>query len=345
VRRVSAALDPTEEFCARDFDARIFDANIKAFVEYPTTVAEENELIHEVPAPHRTIDAVMDDGAIIRIRQHGNPSGPRLALSHGNGLAIDGYLPFWAPLCDRYEVIAFDFRNHGQNPTHRLDHHNWPTFVSDLQRVFTLIQEHFGVKRTAGVFHSLSAVSATMHSQRMGARWDPLVLFDPPFYPRDGHPLRESQVNGENEIASRAERRTPAYHDPSELARLFRRYFPRWQAAAHELMARATLRQDDATGKWVLACPREYEAHVFRSNRDTSAWLGLGRMPVAVKLICADPEVEDSGAPARIGQAIASEAGVAYEAIPRTTHFLQIERPAECIRAMESFLAEHGAAA
>ena len=28
-----------------------------------------------------------------------------------------------------------------------------------------------------------------------------------------------------------------------------------------------------------------------------------------------------------------------YEAIPDTTHFLQIERPDECIRAMETFLA------
>ncbi|MBV8053733.1 MAG: hypothetical protein JO071_00665, partial [Deltaproteobacteria bacterium] len=52
----------------------------------------------EFPAPLRIIELAMDDGAIIRIRQHGNPAGPRLALSHGNGLAIDGYLPFWGRL-------------------------------------------------------------------------------------------------------------------------------------------------------------------------------------------------------------------------------------------------------
>jgi len=298
----------------------------------------------EVPAAHSTIDAVMDDGAIVHIRRHGNPAGPRLALSHGNGLAIDGYLPFWAPLLDRYDVVVFDFRNHGRNPTHRLDHHNWPAFVGDLERIHGLIQEHFGAKRMAGAFHSLSAVSATMHTLKLGARWNPLVLFDPPFYPRDGHPLREPQVTGENLIATRAERRTPAYNDPGELARQFKKYFPRWQPEAYELMARATLRHDAATGQWVLACPRDYEAHVFRSNRDTSTWHGLGRMPVPVKLIGADPD-GDSGAPARIGKAIAAEAGVPYEAIADTSHFLQIERPAECIRAMEAFLAEHGAAA
>jgi pimeloyl-ACP methyl ester carboxylesterase len=295
----------------------------------------------EVPAPLKTIDAEMEDGAVIRIRQHGNPSGPRLALSHGNGLAIDGYLPFWKSLRERYELILFDFRNHGQNPTHRLDHHNWPTFVRDLEHIFHLVQERFGAKRTTGVFHSLSAVSAAMHIQRMGARWDPLVLFDPPFYPRDGHPLRAPQVLGEDTIAARAERRTSSYRDPMELARQFNKYFTLWQPEAYELMARATLRRDDAADAYVLACPREFEAHVFRSNRDTNAWTGLAQMPVGVKLICADPQL-DNAAPALIGKALAEEAHVAYEAIPNTTHFLQIERPAECIRSMEDFLAQHG---
>src|SRR5579864_2256974 len=231
----------------------------------------------------------MEDGAIIRIRQHGNPGGPRLALSHGNGLAIDGYLPFWGLLRERYELILFDFRNHGQNPLHHLEHHNWRQFISDLERVFHLTQEAFGAKQTAGIFHSLSAVSSATHSQRMGKRWDPLVLFDPPFYPRDGHPLRAVQEVNEDDIAARAAPRTPSYSDPMELASQFRKYLRGWQPEAYEEMARATLRRDDIAGKWVLACPREYEAHIFRSNRDATAWTGLSHMPVPVKLICGDP--------------------------------------------------------
>jgi pimeloyl-ACP methyl ester carboxylesterase len=263
-------------------------------------------------------------------------------LSHGNGLAIDGYFPFWKLLRDRYELIVFDFRNHGQNPLHRFDHHNWHQFIGDLERIFGLIQATFGSRVTAGVFHSLSAVSATMQTQRMGKRWDPLVLFDPPFYPREGHPLRELQRTNEDDIAARAERRTPSYKDPMDLARQFRRYFPRWQPDAYDLMARATLRHDAASGEWMLACPREYEAHVFRSNRDTSAWTGLAHMPVAVKLICADPAGGERMPPALIGKAIAEEAPIEYEAIPGTTHFLQIEQPRECVRSMEVFLIKHG---
>jgi pimeloyl-ACP methyl ester carboxylesterase len=294
----------------------------------------------ELPRPLRVIELAMDDGAIIRIRQHGNPGGPRLALSHGNGLAIDGYLPFWGRLRERYELILFDFRNHGQNPLHSFTHHSWPQFMHDLEWIFDCVQQNLGVKRTAGVFHSLSAVTAVMQTQRMGRRWDPLVLFDPPFYPPDGHPIRELQRGNEDDIAARAERRTPSYGDPMELAGQFRRRFPRWQHEAYELMARATLRYDSGERRWVLACPREYEAHIFRSNRETSTWQRLRHMPVAVKLVCADPA---EGSPtALMGRALAAEASVAYEPIAGTTHFLQIEQPQDCIRAMEAFFVQRG---
>ena len=302
--------------------------------------AEEHELSIDLPVPLRIIELAMDDGAIIRIRQHGNPAGPRLALSHGNGLAIDGYLPFWGRLLERYELILFDFRNHGQNPLHDLTQHNWPQFILDLERIFECVQQEFGVKPAAGVFHSLSAVASVMQTQRMGKRWDPLVLFDPPFYPPDGHPIRELQLGNEDDIAARAERRTASYRDPTELALQFQRRFPRWQPEAYELMAQATLRHDKGNRRWVLACPREYEAHIFRSNRETSTWQQMRYMPVAVKLICADPV--DGGPPALIGRALADEALAEYEPIAGTSHFLQIERPQECIRAMEAFLVERG---
>jgi pimeloyl-ACP methyl ester carboxylesterase len=299
-------------------------------------------MISELPEPLRILDVKSDDGAIIRLRQHGNPDGPRIALSHGNGLAIDGYYPFWRLLRDRYELILFDFRNHGQNPLHLFEHHNWPRFIRDLDEVFATIQRVFGEKRTVGAFHSLSAVSASMQTQQSGRCWEPLVLFDPPFYPPENHRLQWAQMATEDDIAARAERRTPRYADPAELAASFRRRMPRWRPEAYDLMARATLRRDELGGGWVLACPREFEAHIFRTNRDPVTWMGLAQMPVPIKLICGDPELEDAGAPARLGRAIASESAIEYEAIRGTTHFLQMEKPRECVDAMESFLIKHG---
>lgn len=303
--------------------------------------------ITRVPEPLKSIDATMHDGAIIRIRQHGNPNGPRLVMSHGNGLAIDGYLPFWGPLCGRYEVIVFDCRDHGQNPMHDPAAHVWENFGRDMERIWQTIKEVWGAKKTAGVFHSLSGVAAVMHTLEMGKRWDVLVLFDPPIFPRPGHPLEDIHYVHMQDVAERAARRGERYGDPSELAALFasRPQFSRWVPEACELMARATLRRDEASGDWVLACPRELEAHTFATNVDATLWPRMTNFPVPVKLICADPAIEETLPPALVGSAMGAELPIEYEAIPNTTHFLQIERPKECVRAMESFLAKYGLAA
>ena len=286
----------------------------------------------------------MDDGAVIHMRRYGSPDGQRLVLSHGNGLAIDGYLPFWELLCDRYEVVLFDVRNHGRNPLHGLAGHNLPRFARDMERVWWAIQENLGGKKTAGVFHSLSSVTAVLHALEFGRRWDALVLFDPPIYPRQGHSLGPVQQADKDGLAARARRRTERYKHPRDLARQFASVplFGRWKPEAYELMARATLRYDEASGDWVLACPRDLETHIFETNSDRTIWPRMAKLSVPIKLICADPDLEGAQAPALIGRAMAQELPLEYEVIPDTTHFLQIERPAECIRAMESFLNKHG---
>lgn len=297
-----------------------------------------------IPRPHRVIEVETHDGARILVRQHGRIDAPRrLVLSHGNGLAIDGYFPFWDILRAGYEVVVFDFRNHGQNPLHRREGHTMQNFVDDVERVYAAVEREWGSKATAGVFHSLSAVTAAMHSLRHPeGRWRMLALFDPPFYPCDGHPLRLAQHSDKNSLAERARRRTESYADPSELARQFRRpQFRRWVPGAAELMARATLRRDDRNGRWTLACPREFEAQVFEGNADPTLWPKVKDVAVPVKLVCGDPSLDDVMPPALIGRALAEEHGFEYEAIPDTTHFLQIERPVECVRAVEIFLRQH----
>lgn len=288
----------------------------------------------------------MHDGAVVRVRQHGRLKGPRLVLSHGNGLAIDGYFTFWGRLLERYELVLFDVRNHGRNPLGPIEGHHWENFIADVETLYQAINGELGGKRSAGVFHSLSAVAAASHALKYGKRFDALVLFDPPMAPPAGHPLLSLFQSGDKQrLAERARRRPVSYQDPLELARQFQRRFKRWAPQAYELMARATLRNDRATGQWLLACPREYEAQVFSSESNGNLWAALADCPVPFKLVCGDPEIEEAGPPALIARAMARDLGLPYQAIAETTHFLQIERPAECIGTMESFLAEHGLAA
>ena len=72
----------------------------------------------DVPAPGQMVPLLMRDGAEIRLRRYGDSTGLRLVLSHGNGLAINSYAPFWLSLTDQFDVIVFDVRNHGENPRH-----------------------------------------------------------------------------------------------------------------------------------------------------------------------------------------------------------------------------------
>src|SRR5262249_61698541 len=229
-----------------------------------------------VPRAQHAFEVKLGDQALIRVRQHGTSAGPRLMVSPGNGLAIDGYFPFWGPLRERYEVVVFDFRNHGHNPLHCEDAHRWPRFVMDLEEVLQAVNSELGHKRAAGVFHSLSGVAAALHALQFGPRFDALVLFDPPIFPPEGHVLRGDQAEDKNSLATRALRRIERYADPSILARQFRARFTRWRPEAYELMARATLRHDSRAGCWKLACPRELEANVFSTNADATLWQRLG---------------------------------------------------------------------
>lgn len=64
------------------------------------------EAIWEVPAPLSTCAVDLDENTVTTVRRHGNPAGPRLVLSHGNGLAIDLYYPFWSMLTNDFDVMV-----------------------------------------------------------------------------------------------------------------------------------------------------------------------------------------------------------------------------------------------
>ena len=133
-----------------------------------------------VPAARCSFDVELEDGAAIRVRRHGNPDGVRLTVTHGNGFAADVYLPFWQQLAPRYDLLVFDFRNHGQNIPVEPANHNYAQMSRDLERVLQAIDSQLGAKPTVGIFHSMSARTAMKHAIEIGWRWDGLVLFDPP---------------------------------------------------------------------------------------------------------------------------------------------------------------------
>jgi pimeloyl-ACP methyl ester carboxylesterase len=300
-----------------------------------------------VPPPAQTLDLVMGDGAGIRVRRHGrSEAAVRLVMSNGNGFAIDGYYPFWGPLTDRFEIVVFDFRNHGQNPpaASGRDGHTYAQMTLDLDRVVREVGARWSGKPCVGVFHSMSARTAMKHAIELGFPWQALILFDPPNVPPPGHRTYELMDVFEHRLADWAMRRPDRFAEPSELARQYAetRAHANWVPGAHELMARAVLRRGDADTGWVLACPRELEASIYLQAMTLNLWPPADAYGGPVKLIAADPTVPGAPGPAFANRALAEDFGYVYEAIPGTGHMLQIQKPDECRRATLSFLAELG---
>ena len=268
----------------------------------------------------------------------------RLLVSNGNGFAIDGYLPFWGPLAERFEVIAFDVRNHGQSSraASGRDGHTYAQMTLDLERVRREVDARLGRRPSVGVFHSMSARTAMKHAVEIGFPWEALILFDPPNVPPPGHRAYAIMDTFERRLADWAMQRPDRFADPSELAAQYAatRAHSTWVPGAHALMASAVLRQDEKG--WALACPRELEASIYLQAMTLNRWPSPAEYGGPVKLIGADPDAPGAPAPAFANRALAEDFGYVYEAIPGTGHLLQIQKPEECRRAMLSFLADLG---
>ena len=293
-----------------------------------------------VPEPGNRVDLAMADGAVIRLRQHGNCLGPRLVLCHGNGFAIDAYFPFWRFLTDQYDLVIYDQRSHGQNPRHTLEAHRLDNFVSDMEEVFHGIKREFGDKPAIGVFHSVSGVTSIRHALEYGKRWQALILFDPAMGPGPGRPESEVGRKFELMLVDWAKRRPDNFASPKELADQFAKARPlqRWVPGARELMAKATLHEDSETGKWVLNCPGAAESQIYKDNSECHLTERMDKIPVPVRLICADPDQPDALAPSKVGRAVHAEFGLPYVAVENTNHLLQIEKPVACARLARSFI-------
>ncbi|MDP6705285.1 MAG: alpha/beta hydrolase [Alphaproteobacteria bacterium] len=296
----------------------------------------------ELPSPNATFDLEMDDGAVIHFRRYGDPAGVRLVISHGNGFAIDGYLPFWGLLLDRFDLVLFDMRNHGRNRPTGADGHHYAQMARDLESVFHGVNDRLGEKEAVGVFHSMSARAAMKQAVEIGWRWRALVLYDPPNVPPPDHPLYEKMEVFERRLMDFAMTRPNRFAAPEELAEQYasNRGHSRWVPGAHELMARAVLRQEEAGGDWELTCRRELEASIYLAAMTLDLWPPYEAYGGPVKLVGADPEMKGVPPTAHVNRALHLEHGYAYEAIPETGHLLQIERPVECAKALTSFLEE-----
>ena len=298
------------------------------------------EPIWEIPEPLSTSDVRVDDDTVITLRRHGDPAGPRLVLSHGNGLAIDLYYPFWALLANDFDLIIYDLRNHGWNAVSPLKKHNVPTLVSDHDLILEAIDHHYGKKPKIGIFHSVAALT-TLLSPTKGREFSAYVLFDPPLCKR-GASYEEFDAAAER-VSAMTRRRTYRFRTRQEFADVLP-YIPTFQSTVpgvFDLMARTTLRQCDGGEGYELCCPREYEAQIVDYAAPFAVLVDFATLRCPIKVIGADPTLPYSYLPTLDLSHILT---VDYDFLPETTHLLQLEQPEECVAAMREFLEQNALA-
>jgi pimeloyl-ACP methyl ester carboxylesterase len=280
------------------------------------------------------------------MRRHGNPDGVRLLMTHGNGFAADAYYAYWQHLLPKFDLLVFDFRNHGQNIPVEPSNHDYAQLSRDLERVVQEVRAQLGQKPTAGLFHSMSARTAMKHAIEIGWRWDALVLFDPPNVPPPGHPLYAAMEIFENKLTEWARNRRRRFASIDELTNeyLQSRATARWVPGAHELMARSVLRKSPDGDGYELVCDPENEATIYAQAMTLNLWPQARAFGGPVKLIGCDPNMKGAPATGPANQALGIEGGYDYSFVEGTGHLLQIEKPQECIRLTLEFLAECGLA-
>lgn len=296
-----------------------------------------SKAVWDIPEPLATFDVPVDDNTRITLRRHGNPGGPRLILTHGNGLAIDLYYPFWSLLLDDFDLIVYDLRNHGWNAVSSIHEHSVPTFVNDHDRILEAIDRHWGKRPKIGVFHSVSSLT-TLLSPVKGDGFSACVLFDPPLC-KHGASYEEFDAAAER-VAAMTRRRANHFNTREEFADVLP-YLPTFQRVVpgvFELVARTTLRRSTNRPGFELRCPREYEAQIVDYAATFAVLVDFPKFRCPLKVIGADPTLPFSYLPTLDLSDIVT---VDYDFLPETTHLLLLEQPAECVEAMREFLESH----
>ena len=295
-------------------------------------------MVHwEVPEPRSAVEVALDDGTPVVVRRHGNPEGTRLVLSHGNGLAADLYYPFWSLLTNRFDLVLYDFRNHGWNEVGDIAEHSIATFVADNRAIARGIDRAFGRKPRIGVFHSMSATTA-LADDHPGRGFAALVLFDPPVYAPSADLLGAEARWGRQSRGAR--QRQTRFETTRQLADAIRNApaFSRLLPGVPELFAETTLRRQ-AGGGYELRCPPEFESRIcewalaYILNPDPSDFA------CPVKVIRADPALRSP-----FGSSLDLDAldGLDCDFVTGATHFLQLEKPKACVALTVEFLKRLG---
>lgn len=254
-----------------------------------------------------------------------------IVFSHANGFNARTYRTILQPLSASLRVLALDLRGHGATtlPTAIEDREGWLEFRDDLLALLAAACAAPVVLSGHSMGGTSSLLAAAAEPERVRA----LALFDPVVMPLE---VQRSGATAESPLVGGALKRRATF--PSKQAAfeayLGRGGFKSWSEVQLrdyvEAGFRETAAKETGGGQVTLTCAPEWEASNFRThNYDAWAAFQASRCPIRVLRAAEGSTFRIEGHEAELGD----DGRIQVQTIPKTTHFLPMERP-ELVRAL-----------
>jgi pimeloyl-ACP methyl ester carboxylesterase len=230
---------------------------------------------------HRRLVRLPSRGIELNVVDWGG-QGPLALLAHANGFCADVLGVLAQRLRERFRVIGYDARGHGdsQKPAPP-EPYGWDQFALDLSALADVLLAERREKSVAlGVGHSFGGTCLMNATAREPERFARIALLDPVIVPPPADfPNADPLMRGPNASADIARKRTHVFPSRAALRERWREKgtFADWDPRALELYLAHGFR-DRPDGQIELKCPGAVEAAVYESGRRFDAWADAARL-------------------------------------------------------------------
>ncbi|MBI3736863.1 alpha/beta hydrolase [Candidatus Sumerlaeota bacterium] len=261
----------------------------------------------------------------------GSKSGPSCLFVHGTGLHSMMWLTYAELLRDRFHILAFDHRGHGDSTKAREDY-SWGAMAGDLAAFIRTI----GLKKPICVGHSMGGATVALAEGKNPGLMSRAVLIDPIILPPQvyGIPMTYEQ----QPMAARTIHRRYEWDSRAQMVETYSKKLPfkTWRRDQLELYVNYGT-EEMPGGRVRLKCPPQIEADCYLGGHQCNPWPYLPRIECPVLILRGSQS--DTVAGVDVPKILAELPNARFEELPGT-HFLPMEDPEAVTRSIAKFAGE-----
>jgi len=254
--------------------------------------------------------------------QQAGPSAPWLHFGHATGMHALLYARFLTPLADQFNIIAADFRGHGESP-YAIDDRPANPWEDLAEDTLALIDAVAPDQLWWLLGHSLGGVCAMVSTTRAPERVAGLMMLEPPLLEFPAQPILDPETQ---ERATRmvrlALKRRPHFPDRASAEASYRGRGVFRTMSEDDLMAYLDGGLAPGPEGVHLRCPPHWEAATFNGHlRNINRWPALLTRPYALLAGARGSTVPDEV----LARFAAHPLSVEARRLPGTDHFMPLQ--------------------